>query len=277
MLPKLFLLELRPPALVLFDTEVQGREPLTMESHGKGFFLRLEETFKSVWPRPKMLIVNFPNNPTTATAGEEFYSKLVAFAKENQVLIVNDFSYLGVEFDDYKSFSLLSVPGATDVAIELFSLSKGFSLAGWRVGFALGNESAISALSRMKSYSDFGIFQPTQIAAARLLDSDEEILKASSEAYQERRDILTEGLSELGWKVVESKAGLFIWAQVPEQYRASGSLKLAENILEKAKVACLPGVGFDENSDQFLRFSLVERPERLKTAIQRLASCELSC
>ena len=261
----------------LFDGELDLSKPIKMEDAGAGFLSRLEERYQSIWPRPKMLLVNFPNNPSTATAGPEFFSELVSFAKDKQILLVNDFSYMGIEFDSYKSSSLLSVPGAKDVAVELISLSKGFSLPGWRVGFAAGSSVAISALSRIKSYSDFGIFQPLQIAAARILESSEAILSDTSALYSERRDILSSGLEKLGWEVAINKATLFLWARVPQKLRAKGSIRVTEELLEQAALACLPGAGFDKNFDEFVRFSLVESPERLKTAIERLETCSLNC
>ena len=258
-------------SIPLLDEVADSNAPLTMDSNGAGFIERLDKEFQATWPRPKVLIINFPNNPTTTSASLEFFEKLVGFARENSILIINDFSYLGLDFGSEPSPSLLQVPGAKDCSVELFSLSKGFNLPGWRVGFALGNKEAISALSRIKSYSDFGIFQPLQIAASRLLENYKDIFQATTNEYQKRRDVFIESLREQGWLVPEPESGLFLWAKIPDKYSEIGSLKMAEKLLDEHSVASCPGAGFGSNGEGFIRFSLVEKPERLKLACERLS------
>lgn len=233
---------------------------------------------------PRVAIVNFPCNPTTLVAGRSFYESLIRLSRDNGVTLINDHTYLGWEFDDWKSVSLLE--GVSKEAfgekryqgcVELFSLSKGFRVPGWRIGFAIGCSETIEALYRMKSYSDFGIFQALQVAGSRILDNHESVLAETSQIFQSRRDILTEALESIGWCVTKSFGSPFVWAKCPEGLRDLGSLALSSKLLEEASVACLPGEGFSEKARDYVRFSLAATPDRLRRAADSLAKISPSC
>jgi alanine-synthesizing transaminase len=235
---------------------------------GGDFFAELEKSVKDSWPKPKMLVLNFPGNPTTQCVDLAFFEKVVAFAKEHQIWVVHDLAYGEIVFDGYKAPSILQVPGAIDVAVEFYTLSKTYNMPGWRVGFMSGNPTLVAALSRMKSYLDYGMFTPIQVAAIAALDGPQECVAEIVETYRKRRDVLCDGLNSIGWKVEKPKATMFVWAQIPEQYREMGSLEFTKKLLQEAKVAVSPGVGFGEYGDDHVRFGLIENEHRTRQAIR---------
>jgi len=234
------------------------------------FFAELENAIKNSWPKPKMLVLNFPGNPTSQCVDLEFYEKVVAIAREHEIWVVQDIAYAEIVFDDYKPVSILEVEGAKDVAVEFYSLSKTYNMPGWRVGFMVGNETLVSALARIKSYLDYGMFTPIQIAAITALEGPQDCVEEIRLMYQERRDVLCDGLNNIGWEVNKPKATMFVWAQIPEAYREMGSLEFSKKLLLEAKVAVSPGVGFGEYGDDHVRFSLIENEHRTRQAIRGL-------
>ena len=239
-------------------------------SPDRDFFEDLLAATKLTWPRPKMMILSFPHNPTTKVIDLDFFQKIVDFAREHDILIVHDFAYADLTFDGYQAPSILQVEGARDVAVEFYSLSKSYSMAGWRVGFCVGNQRMVHALTRIKSYLDYGMFQPLQIAAITALRGDQECVKEIVETYRDRRDVLCEGLNRIGWEVEKPKATMFVWARIPEQYQSLGSLEFAMKLIREAKVAVSPGIGFGEYGDEYVRFALVENEHRTRQAIRGL-------
>jgi len=234
------------------------------------FLERIERAVKGVWPRPKMLILNYPNNPTTSTVELGFFEKVVALAREYELFVVHDLAYADLVFDGYKAPSILEVPGAKDMCVEIFTLSKSYNMPGWRVGFVVGNPKMVGALIRIKSYLDYGMFQPIQIASIIALNGPDDCVKDTVDAYRSRRDVLVDGLNRIGWKVNKPKATMFVWAPIPEKYREMGSLDFSLMALEKTKVAVAPGIGFGEGGDGFVRFALVENEHRTRQAIRSL-------
>ena len=232
------------------------------------FFDALLDAFKRNWPRPKVMIINFPHNPTTLLVGIDFFEKVVDFAKEHDLIVIHDFAYGDIVFDGYKAPSFLQVPGAKDVGIEFFSLSKSYNMPGWRVGFAVGNAEIINALARIKSYQDYGMFQPIQIAATVALNGPRDCVEEIRETYRSRRDVLCESLNRIGWKVTPPKATMMVWAEIPDRFKKMGSLEFCKKLLETAKVAVAPGIGFGEGGDHFVRFSLVENEHRIRQAVR---------
>jgi alanine-synthesizing transaminase len=230
------------------------------------FFENMKEAYEGTWPRPRLVITSFPHNPTTQCVDRSFFEELVAFAKEHDMLVVHDFAYADLCFDDYSAPSFLQVPGAKDVGVEIFSMSKSFSMPGWRIAFVVGNPEMIAALTRLKSYLDYGVFQPIQIAAIIALNECEDETKVFRDIYRARRDTLIEGLSRAGWNVPSPKATMFVWAEIPEAYREGGSLEFSKYLLREAKVAVSPGVGFGRAGDRFVRFALVENEHRIRQA-----------
>ncbi|OPX39066.1 MAG: alanine transaminase [Desulfobacteraceae bacterium 4484_190.1] len=234
----------------------------------RDFFEDLSNATKQTWPSPKMLILSYPHNPTTEVVDITFFEKIVAFCKEHDIMVVHDFAYADLVFDGYKPPSFLQVPGAKDIGVELFSLSKSYSMPGWRVGFCVGNPVIVSALRRIKSYLDYGVFQPIQIAAIIALNGPYDCVEKIVNIYRERRDVLVDGLNRIGWKTEKPKATMFVWAKIPEQYIKMGSLKFSEMLIREAKVAVSPGIGFGDYGDNYIRFALVENPHRIKQAIR---------
>ena len=232
------------------------------------FFDALLDAFKKNWPRPKVMIINFPHNPTTLLVGIDFFEKVVDFAKEHDLIVIHDFAYGDIVFDGYKAPSFLQVPGAKDVGIEFFSLSKSYNMPGWRVGFAVGNAEIINALARIKSYQDYGMFQPIQIAATVALNGPRDCVEEICETYRSRRDVLCESLNRIGWKVTPPKATMMVWAEIPDHFKKMGSLEFCKKLLDTAKVAVAPGIGFGEGGDHFVRFSLVENEHRIRQAVR---------
>ncbi len=237
---------------------------------GVDFFEEMEKAIRDHWPKPKMLILNFPSNPTTQCVELEFFEKVVAMAKEYGIWVVHDLAYADIVFDGYKAPSILQVPGAKDVAVEFFTLSKSYNMPGWRVGFMVGNPTLCAALARIKSYHDYGTFTPIQVAAIAALEGPQECVLDICEMYRKRRDALVKGLNEVGWKVEAPKATMFLWTPIPEPYAHLKSLEFSKLLLEKAKVAVSPGVGFGEYGDDHVRFSLIENEHRTRQAIRGL-------
>jgi alanine-synthesizing transaminase len=232
------------------------------------FFEDLTNAVRLVWPMPKMLIISFPHNPTTMVVEQDFFRKIVDFAMEYKIMIVHDFAYADLTFDGYVAPSFLAVPGAKEVGIEVLSLSKSYSMAGWRVGCAAGNPKIIGALKRLKSYIDYGIFQPVQIASIIALNSGQECVQAIVDEYRDRRDALCSGLKDIGWDVPPPKGTMFVWAEIPEPFRAMGSLEFSKLLTEHAKVAVSPGIGFGPHGDDHVRFALVENRMRIRQAVR---------
>jgi alanine-synthesizing transaminase len=236
------------------------------------FFEDMLEAFKQSWPRPKMLIISFPHNPTTKIVDISFFEKIVEFAKEHNVMVVHDLAYADIVFDGYKCPSFLQVKGAKDVGVELFSLSKSYNMPGWRVGFCVGNKKLVGALQSIKSYLDYGIFQPLQIASIIALNGSQDCVREISKTYEIRRDVLIDGLAKIGWNISKPKATMFVWAKIPDKFVEMGSLEFTKFLLKKAKVAVSPGIGFGEYGDAYVRFALVENEQRTRQAIKGIKS-----
>jgi alanine-synthesizing transaminase len=232
------------------------------------FFVELEKAIKDSFPKPKMLILNFPGNPTTQCVELDFYERVVQIAREHEIWVVNDIAYAEIAFDGYKCPSILQVPGAKDVAVEFYTLSKTYNMPGWRVGFMCGNATLVNALARMKSYLDYGMFTPIQVAAILALEGDQSCVQEICQTYQDRRDVLCEGLNSIGWRVEKPKATMFVWAPLPEPYKAMKSLEFAKKLLTDAKVAVSPGIGFGAYGDDHVRFSLIENKHRTRQAVR---------
>jgi alanine-synthesizing transaminase len=236
---------------------------------GEGDFVdRAERAIKGVWPRPKMMILSFPHNPTTQVVDLGFFKRVVAFAKEHKMLVVHDLAYADLVFDGYKAPSILQVPGAKDVAVETYSMSKGYSMPGWRVGFVVGNRRLVGALTRIKSYLDYGMFQAIQVAATVALNGPQRVVDEAVEIYRKRRDCLVEGFARIGWEFEKPKGTMFVWAPIPEPFREMGSVEFSKLLLTKAKVAVSPGIGFGEHGEGYVRFALVENEHRIRQAIR---------
>ncbi len=235
---------------------------------GIDFFEKLQEAYKDCWPPPKLLILSFPHNPTTQVVDLAFFSRIVEFAKAERLWVIHDFAYADLTFDGYRAPSFLEVPGAREVGVEFFSLSKSYNMPGWRVGFAVGNRRIIAALGRIKSYLDYGHFQPVQIASIIALKGPQECVQEIVGMYKARRDVLVDGLNRIGWPCEKPLGTMFVWTKIPEAYRAMGSLEFAKFLLQKAKVAVSPGVGFGKLGDEYVRFALVENQHRTRQALQ---------
>ena len=234
----------------------------------RDFFEDLLTATKQTWPSPKMLIISYPHNPTTEVVGREFFEKIVDFCREHGILVVHDFAYADLVFDGYKPPSFLQIPGAKEIGVEMFSLSKSYSMPGWRVGFCVGNPQIVAALRRIKSYLDYGMFQPIQIASIIALNGPYDCVEKIVTTYRKRRDTLVNGLNRVGWEIEKPKGTMFVWARIPESYRKMGSVEFSKMLIKKAKVAVSPGMGFGEYGDDFVRFALVENPHRIRQAIQ---------
>ncbi len=235
---------------------------------GIDFFHNLTHAVKQTWPRPKVLILSFPHNPTTTVVDLDFFQKVVDFAKENDILVIHDFAYAELVFDGYKAPSLLQAKGAKEVGVEFYSLSKSYSMAGWRVGFCVGNPETIAALRRIKSYLDYGIFQPIQIASIIALNGPQDCVEEIRGIYKTRRDALISGLNRVGWEIDPPKGTMFVWARIPEQYRQMGSVEFSKFLIRNAQVAVSPGLGFGEYGDEYVRFALIENNMRINQAIR---------
>ena len=235
---------------------------------GVDFFEALETAIRDTYPKPKMLIVNFPSNPTTQCVDLAFFERLVGIAREHHIYVVHDLAYADIVFDGYKAPSILQVPGSREVAVEFFTMSKSYNMAGWRVGFMVGNRELVTALARMKSYHDYGTFTPIQVASIIALEGPQECVEQVRRCYQSRRDVLAAGLQAAGWKVDVPKATMYIWAPIPEPYKKMGSLEFSKKLLVEAKVAVAPGTGFGHYGDDHVRFALIENEARTRQAVR---------
>ena len=234
------------------------------------FFDNLLEAWEESWPRPRVIVLSFPHNPTTACVDLEFMQRIVDFAREHEVLLVHDFAYADLGFDGYEPPSILQVPGATDVAVELYTLTKSFSMAGWRMGFVLGNAEVVAALAKLKSYLDYGTFQPIQIAATVAMNEAPDFPREVNAIYQGRRDTLVDGLARAGWEIERPKGTMFAWTKIPEPYEELGSIDFAKLLVRDANVAVSPGVGFGPGGEGFVRFALVENEQRITQAVRNI-------
>ena len=237
---------------------------------GEDFFAELVKAIETSWPRPKMLVLNFPANPTAMCVELNFFEKLVEIAKEHDIWVIQDIAYADIVFDGYVAPSILQVRGAKDIAVEFFSLSKSYNMPGWRVGFAAGNRELIGALARIKSYLDYGTFTPIQVAAIAALEGDQKCVHEIRDMYQSRRDVLCEGLNALGWPVEKPKATMFVWAKIPERYSEMRSLEFAKKLIRDGNVAVSPGIGFGQYGDDHVRFALIENEHRTRQALRNI-------
>jgi alanine-synthesizing transaminase len=232
------------------------------------FFEELRRAILDSWPRPKMLVLNFPGNPTAECVELSFFEKVIEIAQEHGIWVLHDLAYADIVFDGYKAPSILQVPGAKENAVEFFSMSKSYNMPGWRIGFMCGNPTLVAALARIKSYLDYGTFTPIQVAAIHALESSQQCVADIRDMYQRRRDVLWEGLVGAGWQVQKPKATMFVWARIPEQYQAMGSLEFSKKLLHDARVAVSPGIGFGDYGDDHVRFSLIENEHRTRQAVK---------
>ncbi len=255
---------IHPYAVIIAGGEVRSI-PLRKDSD---FFSDMQEAYKNTWPRPKMLIINFPNNPTTTVVNLAFFQKIADFARENNIIVVHDLAYADLNFDGYRAPSFLQAKGAKDVGVEFFSLTKSYNMAGWRVGFCCGNKDVVGALIKIKSYLDYGMFQPIQIASIIALNGPQECVKDICGMYRSRRDVLVEGLDKAGWHIEKPKATMFVWAEIPEPFKKMGSLEFSKHLIKEAGVAVSPGIGFGEYGDGHVRFALIENEHRLRQAVK---------
>ncbi len=235
---------------------------------GVDFFVELQKAIVDSWPRPKMLVLNFPGNPTAQCVELDFFEKVVEIAKEYQIWVIHDLAYADLVFDGYVAPSILQVPGAKEIAIESFSMSKSYNMPGWRVGFMCGNPTLVGALTKIKSYLDYGTFTPIQVACITALEESQDCVQEISDMYSKRRDVLCDGLNAIGWHIEKPKATMFVWAKIPEFYQAMGSLEFAKKLLVEAKVAVSPGVGFGSYGDDHVRIALIENPHRIRQALR---------
>ena len=255
---------IHPYSAIISGGDVRGI-PMGPE---QDFFENLLTATKTSWPRPKVLIISFPHNPTTETVDLDFFQRVVDYAKEHDILVIHDFAYADLTFDGYEAPSIMQAKGAKDVAVEFFSMSKSYSMAGWRVGFCVGNTEAVHALRRIKSYLDYGIFQPIQIAAIIALNGPYDCVTEIVNTYKERRDTLISGLNRVGWDIENPKGTMFVWGRIPQRYRDMGSVEFSKFLIRKSQVAVSPGLGFGEYGDEFVRFALIENPMRINQAIR---------
>ncbi|MFP4194796.1 MAG: aminotransferase class I/II-fold pyridoxal phosphate-dependent enzyme [Desulfobacterales bacterium] len=232
------------------------------------FFENLMNATRHTWPKPKVMVLSFPHNPTTEVVDLDFFQKIADFAKEHDIFVIHDLAYADIVFDGYRPPSFLQAKGAKDVGVEFFSLSKSYSMPGWRVGFCVGNTEAVAALKRIKSYLDYGIFQPIQIASIIALNGPQECVAETCNTYKERRDALIRGLARAGWEIPPPRATMFVWGKIPEPYREMGSLEFSKKLIKEANVAVSPGVGFGEYGDEYVRFALIENNMRIKQAVR---------
>jgi alanine-synthesizing transaminase len=232
------------------------------------FFGELEKAIRGSYPKPKMIVLGFPSNPTAQCVELDFFERVVALAKKHDIFVVHDLAYADIVFDGWKAPSIMQVKGARDIAVEFFTLSKSYNMAGWRIGFMVGNADLVAALARIKSYHDYGTFTPLQVAAIAALEGDQQCVTDIAMQYQRRRDVLYKGLTEAGWQVDCPKASMYIWARIPEAYRAMGSLEFSKRLLDQARVSVSPGIGFGDHGDEHVRFALIENESRIRQAVR---------
>ncbi len=257
---------IHPYGFVIAGADIR-HVPLVPDSD---FFVELEKAIKDSWPKPKMLVLNFPANPTAQCVELDFFEKVVAICREHDIWVIHDIAYAEIAFDGYRAPSIMQVPGAKEIAVEFYSLSKTYNMPGWRVGFMVGNQKLVAALGRMKSYMDYGTFTPIQVAAIVALEGPQDCVDEIRMTYQNRRDVLCNGLANAGWPVEKPKATMFVWAKIPEPYRKMGSLEFSKKLLRDAKVAVSPGIGFGEYGDEYVRFGLIENEHRTRQAVRSI-------
>ena len=243
---------------------------IKVESDDDHFFRSLDDAINNSWPTPKMIIANFPSNPTTKCVDLNFLKELVRIAKKYNIYLVHDIAYAEIVFDGYKAPSILQVEGAKDIAVEFYTLSKSYNMPGWRIGFMCGNKKLVNALSRIKSYMDYGTYTPLQVGAIAALEGPQSCVEDIRLMYKSRRDVLCKGLNDIGWSVTPPKATMFVWAEIPEKYKSLGSLEFSKILLKETKVAVSPGIGFGKHGDDFVRFSLIENEQRARQAVRSL-------
>ena len=243
---------------------------INVDDDHDSFFASLDSAINNSWPTPKMLITNFPSNPTTKCVDIEFFKELVRIAKKYKVYIVHDIAYADIVFDNYKAPSLLQVSGAKDIGVEFYTLSKSYNMPGWRIGFMCGNKKLVNALSRIKSYVDYGTYTPLQVGAIAALEGPQDCVREIRDMYKSRRDALCKGLNEIGWNITPPRATMFVWAEIPKKYKDLGSLEFSKKLLKENNVAVSPGIGFGKHGDDFVRFSLIENEQRTKQAVRSL-------
>ena len=242
-------------------------------SEEREFVPELEHITREVWPRPGLITLNFPHNPTAACVDLDYFKDVIAFAKKNDIVVIHDLAYADITFDGYQAPSLLQVPGAKDIGVEFFSLSKSYNMPGWRVGFCVGNREVVEALAKIKGYYDYGIFTPVQVAAIAALDGPQDCVTEQARLYQSRRDVLCSGLNRIGWSVKPPKASMFLWAQIPEPYQDLGSIEFSKLLMTEAEVAVAPGIGFGHLGEGYVRIALVENEHRLRQAVRNIRRC----
>ena len=235
---------------------------------GVDFFAELERAIGELFPKPRMLIIGFPSNPTAQCVELDFFAKVVALARQHGILVVHDLAYADITFDGWKAPSIMQVPGAREVAVEFFTMSKSYNMAGWRIGFMVGNKELVNALARIKSYHDYGTFTPIQVAAIAALEGPQDCVEEIRRKYQSRRDVMVKGLHEAGWMVENPRASMYVWARIPEPYAKMGSIELAKKLLREAKVAVSPGIGFGDYGDDHIRIALIENEARTRQAVR---------
>ena len=243
---------------------------INVDDDHDSFFASLDSAINNSWPTPKMLITNFPSNPTTKCVDIEFFKELVRIAKKYNVYIVHDIAYADIVFDNYKAPSLLQVSGAKDIGVEFYTLSKSYNMPGWRIGFMCGNKKLVNALSRIKSYVDYGTYTPLQVGAIAALEGPQDCVREIRDMYKSRRDALCKGLNEIGWNITPPRATMFVWAEIPKKYKDLGSLEFSKKLLKENNVAVSPGIGFGKHGDDFVRFSLIENEQRTKQAVRSI-------
>jgi alanine-synthesizing transaminase len=235
---------------------------------GVDFFAELERAIRELTPKPKMLVIGFPSNPTAQCVDLSFFEKIIALAKQHDILVVHDLAYADIVFDGYRAPSIMQVPGARDVAVEFFTMSKSYNMAGWRIGFMVGNRDLVSALARIKSYHDYGSFTPIQVASIVALDGPQDCVEEIRSGYEKRRNVMVKGLHDIGWRVEIPKASMYLWARIPEPYAGLGSIEFTKRLLEGAHIAVAPGIGFGDYGDDHVRIALIENEHRLRQAVR---------
>lgn len=243
---------------------------INVDDDHDSFFASLDSAINNSWPTPKMLITNFPSNPTTKCVDIDFFKELVRIAKKYNVYIVHDIAYADIVFDNYKAPSLLQVSDAKDIGVEFYTLSKSYNMPGWRIGFMCGNKKLVNALSRIKSYVDYGTYTPLQVGAIAALEGPQDCVQEIRDMYKSRRDVLCKGLNDIGWNITPPRATMFVWAEIPKKYKDLGSLEFSKKLLKENNVAVSPGIGFGKHGDDFVRFSLIENEQRTKQAVRSL-------
>ena len=257
---------IHPYGFVISGADIRHVPMVNEES----FFLELDKAIATTWPKPKMLVINFPSNPTAQCVELDFFVRIVSMAKEHKIWVIHDLAYADLCYDGYRAPSILQVDGALDVAVEFFSLSKSYNMPGWRVGFCCGNSELVGALTRIKSYLDYGMFTPIQVAAIAALEGDQKCVSETTSIYEARRDVLCSGLKNVGWPVVPPKGTMFVWAPIPDFYSSIGSLEFSKKLLNEAQIAVSPGVGFGKFGEGYVRFGLIENEHRSRQAIRNI-------